>query len=331
MGKDKKENATNYDETIEKYIVEKIPVVKENSKVKDVLELMEKLSNTYESVSYVYVVDKNENLVGAFSIKELFNNSKNKPVKELMRKNVITVSPKHGLEKTADLALTHNLKQIPVTKSKKLIGVITSRKILSTLNISLKEDIFHFAGIHKSHLDFKNSLEISVFEAMEHRLPWLVAGLLGAILMAAYIGLFEEMLSKYLIIAFFVPALVYLSGALGAQFQTIFVRDIAVLGRELEFGKYLVKQLEVGFYIASILSICLFLIIAAFWEVVHIAFVISLATFISVMSTSFIALVTTLLIKRFKFDPALGSGPIATIISDIASVVIYFLVVVWLL
>ncbi|MEM4245042.1 MAG: magnesium transporter [Candidatus Nanoarchaeia archaeon] len=316
---------------LEKHLITKIPTVRQGSTVKDVLSMMERLSRTYDSVDYIYVVDNKDRLVGTFSIKELFNNPKNTPIRSLMQKGVISVSPDFELERIADLALKHNLKQIPVVKSKKLLGVVSSRKILSTLNRSLKEDILHFAGIHKSHLDFENSLEIPLSTAIKNRLYWLVIGFFGAMFMALYIGLFEETLAKYLIVASFVPAIVYMSDALGTQVQTVFVRDLAILGKDLNFKNYLFRQMRIAFFIALIIGVFLFSFIFLLWKVKVIAFAISLASFITLIVASFTALLITLLIKRFKFDPALGSGPVATIISDVTSVVIYFVVVALLL
>ena len=266
-----------------------------------------------------------------FYIQELFNNPKNTLVKQFMRKNIASASLKMEIEKVAHLALKHNLKQIPVVESKKLIGVLSSREILLTINKSLRKDIFHFAGIHKSHLNFENSMEIPLFKATKDRLSWLIVGFIGALLMALYIGMFEETLAKYLIIASFVPAIVYLSGALGTQVQTLFVRDLAVLGKEINVKRYFLKQMTIGFFIASIISVLMFSSIFLFYNVSRIALIISLASFITLIITSFTALIITFLIVRLKFDPALGSGPIATIISDLTSVVIYFIIVILLI
>jgi len=327
MGK----SITQFSKSIDKYLITKIPIVKENATVKSVLLMLEKINNIYDSVDYIYVIDKKGDLKGIFYIQELFNNPKNTLIEKFMQKDVVTVSLDTEIEKVAHIALKHNLKQVPVTEAGKIIGAFSSRRILSTINRSLKKDIFHFAGIHKSHLDFENSLEIPIFKAVKSRLPWLIIGLIGAMIMALYIGMFEQTLAEYLIIVSFIPAIVYICDALGTQFQTVFVRDLAILGKELSFKKYLLKQMIIGLLIALVVGVIIFFFIFLFWNIPIIAFIISLASFISLIVTGFTALLITLLIKRFKFDPALGSGPIATIISDMMSVVIYFLIVVWLI
>jgi magnesium transporter len=316
---------------IEKYLITKVPIVKKTDKVIDILNELEKSIIKYEIVNYIYVKNDDENLIGVFSIKELFNNHKKTKVENFMKTKVISVKPTEEFEKIAHLALKHNLKQVPVTISKKLIGVVSSKQIIHTINISLKKDIFRFAGIHKSHLEFENSLEIPLKKALQIRLPWLLIGLIGAILMAVFISFFEETLAKNIIIASFVPAIVYISGASVNQFQTVFVRDLAILGKEINLKKYFLKQLKIAFLTALLIGTILFLFINSVWQTQNTALIIALAASTTLLITGFNSLIITLLIKKLKFDPALGSGPIATIISDFSSIVIYFTIIVILI
>ncbi len=317
--------------SLEKYLIRDVPVVRETDSVQGVLTLLEKESNKYDSVDYVYVTDKADSLIGMFSVQELFNNPKATKVQRFMKKTVVTVSLHSELAKVSHLALKNKLKQVPVTKSGKLIGVVSSRQILSTINKSLLEDLMHFAGIHKSHVGFENMMEAPMLSLVKSRVPWLLVGLFGAMCVAAYIGLFEGSLTKYPIIAAFLPAIVYMSDALGTQIQTVFIRDMAMWGESLELRGYLLRQMALSLIISAIIGAILFAGIAAFWSGANVAFAISLACIIALMVTSLSALLSTILINRFRFDPALGSGPIATIISDATSIVIYFIVVVALL
>jgi magnesium transporter len=326
-----KNNKNKISKQIKKHLITKIPVVNEKDSLKKVFFVLEDKRIIYDSVDFIYVVNDTGNLIGYFSVKAVFNNSKDKIVKDIMKKSLITVSPMCELEKVAHLALKHDLKQVPVVKKNKLLGVVSSRVIFSTINKALKEDIFNFAGIHDSHLEFENSLKIPFLKIIKGRLPWLVIGFFGAMFMASYIALFEETLAKFLIISFFVPAIVYISGSVATQVQTIFVRDLAFLGKNINLKKYFFIQLGVAFLISLVISFLMFLFISLFWKNPFIAFVVSLACFISIVLTSMLAFFITLLIKKFNFDPALGSGPIATILSDILSVIVYFIVVIWLI
>lgn len=312
---------------LHRFLIKNVPKVNVNVKIRDVILLLEADTPTFERIDYIYVVDNEDNLIGVFSIKDVFNLPKETPVREIMKTKLVYVKPDEELEKIADIAIKHGLKQIPVVENKKLLGVVSSRTILATINRALKEDILHFAGIHKSHLDFQNSLEMSAIDSIKTRIPWLLFGLIGTMIIALFLNDFENVLKKYFIVATFIPAIVYLSDALGNQTQTIFIRDIAVLGKQLKIKSYVVKQLLITSSIAIIISFLLFISISALFKEPYIAFIIAVANFFTNLFASINGLTLAILIKRFKFDPALGSGPIATIISDFMTIVIYVSIV----
>jgi len=62
----------------------------------------------------------------------------------------------------------------------------------------------------------------------QHRLPWLLVGLAGALLAADFVGRFEGHLQETVMLAFFIPGIVYLADAVGTQTETIVVRGLSV-------------------------------------------------------------------------------------------------------
>lgn len=303
-----------------------VPTATTRETIGKILNRLSRESKLFDNIDYIYVLNKAGKLVGVVSIRELFIHNKNVPIERVMKKNIISVSPDTEQEKAVHLALKHNIKSVPVVKRGKLLGVVPSNKVLSILNRSLQEDILHFAGIHRSHLEYENTLEVPLFLSIWHRIPWLIIGLIGIIFTAAFINLFEATLEKYLILAFFIPAIVYMSDALGTQHQTLFIRDLAILGKELKMWQYYLRQMLIGFFLGILISTLVFLIVSFFWKQYYVAFVIALSMFIALLITSFTALLITSIINKLGQDPALGSGPFATIISDLTSVVIYLLV-----
>ncbi len=310
---------------IKKIIIE-VPVANRNETVGAVLNNIKKNIRKFKTINYIYVINSKKNLIGVVSLKALFRHSKKTEIGRIMETKLISVSPGTDQEKIADLAVKHNIKAIPVVENKKLIGIIHNDQILSTLNKALREDALHFAGIHKANLKYENTLETPLFLSILHRLPWLLIGLFGIIVAAIFISIFEETLQKYLILASFIPVIIYLSGALGIQHQTLFIRDITFLGKELKLTIYFLRQMFIGFLLSIVIGSIVFLIITFFWEEPFMAFVISTSIFFALIFTSFTALLTTLIIKKLKSDPAIGSGPISTIISDVTSIIIYFAV-----
>jgi Divalent cation transporter len=67
-----------------------------------------------------------------------------------------------------------------------------------------------------------------VTQRLYHRLPWLLLGLVGAMTSALLVGAFEEQLDKKVLLAFFVPAVVYMADAVGTQTETVLIRGLSV-------------------------------------------------------------------------------------------------------
>lgn len=301
------------------------PTVSKTSTVHEVISMLKKNSRKYESVDYIYVVE-NRNLIGVFSIKELFNLNPSTKVEKFMLTNVVSASPKSEGEHIAQLSINHGIKSIPIVESKRFLGVIPPHKVSKLINHSLRKDIFHFAGIHRSHLKYENTLEAPLHISVLHRTPWLIIGLIGIMITAGLMGLFEKVLEKNIILVFFIPTIAYISAALGNQIQTIFIRDIAVIGENLKMHKYVIKQLIISAIIAVIVGILMFLGITLFWKQTYIALAISIATVATLITSSITALGITYILKKSGKDPAVGGGPLGTVISDSTSIVIYLLI-----
>ena len=302
------------------------PSVKKNATIKTTIEMLNKDGKVYDSIDYIYATDENGELLGVFSIKDIFRFSPNTPIKKFMITKVVSVSSKTKSEEVADIALRYGIKSIPIVESKKLVGMIPPKKVSKMINDSLRKDIFHFAGIHKSHLEYENTLQVPLVKSVWHRAPWLIIGLIGVIITAGVISLFEKVLETNLILVFFIPAVVYISGALGNQIQALFIRDLTVMGEKLKIHKYIIKQTAISCIIAVIVAITTFLGLSIFWRNLEIGLIISIAMFTSIMITNFTAFIITYSLKKAGKDPALGAGPFATMISDATSIISYLII-----
>jgi len=300
--------------------------VKKNQNVAEIYDLLRKKSNLYEVMDYIYVTESNRKLIGVFSIKDIFRFHAKTPIEAFMQKKVITAAARTETEKVAHIALKHGIKAVPIVENERIIGVVSSKNLIKIINQSSTKDSFHFAGIHKSHLDYESTMHVPVMESIIHRVPWLISGLIGMLAVAAFIGIFENTLEENLIIAFFIPVIVYVCGALCTQIETLLVRDLAVMGKDLKVRSYIFKQGIISIVIALMVSALLFLTISSFWQDRGMASIISLAAFLSLTLTTITSFGVIFGIKKLGGDPALGGGPFGTVISDSLSIVVYLLV-----
>ncbi len=217
-----------------------------------------------ESINYVYVLSKNNSLKGVISIKELFRQKKSKKVSEVMVKELVVAHPYSDQERVSQLSLKHNIKAVPIVDSNnKFKGVVLSDDILDIVYKEAQEDIMHFAGINENSCVIDDVVKLSLKTSLKRRLPWLIVGLVGGLIVAWIIGLFEKTLAENIILTAFIPLVVYMASAVGTQVGFFIVRDLAI-NQKIDFLKYAWRHFRVIFFISLIVSILVFLIIFYF-------------------------------------------------------------------
>jgi len=153
------------------------------------------------------------------------------------------------------------------------------------------------------------------------RIPSLIIGLLLGIVLSFVTSKFAGVLAKNIAIAFFIPFVVYMAAAVGTQTQSIYVRDLKT--GKANFKKYLLKESALGFILGLILALVTALVILLWFKSVELALAVSLAIFGAVFTAPLIALIVAEILELEHNDPAVGAGPIATVIQDTVSILIY--------
>jgi len=303
-----------------------VPTTTADRTLADIHHDIEKNIRKLETINYVYVLDEAGKLIGILSLKDVVgDSSRTKKAWQLCKKEqLVTVKPWTDQERVAYLALKHNIKAVPVVDADHtFLGVIPSDAILHILYKETHEDLMRRAGIHSGHAPFDDVLSMPIGRSLLHRLPWLLIGLLGGVLTARVIGLFEETLEQNLILAAFIPLIVYMSDAVGTQMEAFIIRDIAVDHR-LPFLRYFGKQLFIVFLIAVLFGVLIFLAGSLLSDNPAISMVLAVSLFGAVCSSVFTGLLIPYGFHKLRMDPANASGPVATIIQDLLSIVIYF-------
>lgn len=278
-----------------------------------------------DMLQYVYVLDKDEIIKGVFSIREIFSNHSDLLAKEIMLSPVHHVLPETDQETAATIVLLQKIKAIPVLeRNGKFKGVITSRKIFEIFSEEHSEDLLYMGGVQKIYSAsdiIKNRLHVLILA----RLPWLLIGLAGGFLAALAVEGFEDILKEYIVLAFFLPLVVYMSDAVASQTIAIFIRAMA-LDHSFSVKRYMVRELSLGFFVALIVGFLLFMISFLWFYNLGLSLVLGIALFLSVLVAVSVALFMTVFLNFLKKDPAVGSGPFATIIIDLVTIFIYFTV-----
>lgn len=156
------------------------------------------------------------------------------------------------------------------------------------------------------------------------RIPSLTVGLFLGLFLSFTVSRFEEVLSKNVTIAFFIPFVVYLAAAVGNQTQTIYVRDLKT--GKTNFHTYLVKESILGVILGLFFSVLTTLIVWAWFKTLTLAMAVGLGVLGAVSVAPLIALIISEILELEHEDPAVWAGPMGTVVQDTMSVVIFGLV-----
>ncbi len=160
---------------------------------------------------------------------------------------------------------------------------------------------------------------------IEHRIPWLLLGLLGGFFTTVIVSKYEAILSADVRLAFFIPIIVYLSDAVGTQTETIYVRALSE-NKQINFAKYLFKESVIGFGLGIVSGVLLGAFAAYTLASSAIGLTVGLSMLINLTFAPVLAVFIPSILYKRRADPALGSGPIATIVQDLISLLVYFLI-----
>ena len=300
-----------------------VPIVNADDTIEKVEKLLKTDVKKFKSISNIFVVDSSQNFLGSFPITRLYSEVSTTTSKELIQgKKQVTVRP---LTRTHHLALTaidNNLTAIAVVDDTgKFLGAVVSQEIFKILDNQALEHTLKLGGVSRKHR--QNLLSIPITTSLKHRLPWLMLGLIGGIATAGLVRSFESTLERNLILAAFIPLVSYMADAVGTQMEAFIIRDVAV-DPKLDFKKYFIKQFKIIGIIAVLMSAVLYLVSIFLYHDPSLSLVVSLGLLIAVVSSILTGMMIPYYFSKLKFDPADASGPIATILQNILSLLIYF-------
>lgn len=157
---------------------------------------------------------------------------------------------------------------------------------------------------------------------IEHRLPWLIVGLIGGVIATVLSSRFGALLEANIQLAFFIPVIVYMADAVGTQTQSVYIRN---LGKDnVRLGTYLLKETLLGLVIGGLFGLGIGIFSYLWFGVFTTSVSVGLAMFLTMASAPIIALIVPTIIQKEHKDPAVGAGPFTTVIQDVISLMVYF-------
>jgi len=295
----------------------------ESQTVDDVVSDLRQNAEKYAAynVQYSYVVNVDHRLLGVLRLRDLLLAPPQRIISEMMIQNPTSVLVSTGLQELQHYFDSHPLFGLPVIDDdQKLIGVVRRDEVEKASEEQAGRTFLRFAGIMGG--EELRSLSLKIRSA--RRLSWLSINIVLNIIAASIIAMYEETLSSVIALAVFLPIVSDMSGCSGNQAIAVSTREL-VLGviRPRDWFYVFRKEFALGLLNGIALGFLLGFVAYLWKGNPYLGLVIGSALAINTLMAVCLGAVIPLVLKGFKADPALASGPILTTLTDMCG---FFLV-----
>lgn len=289
----------------------------------EAIERVRQMNEELEDLSYVYIVEDDDRLVGVLSFRDLVFKRPGVGLDEAMIHNPIAVGPYADREEAAELTNRYHLFSIPVVDGQqRLLGMVTNEEVIEAIQMEATEDFAVATGAGAEETVFT-----SVFSSVRMRIPWLSLNLVMALLVAFVIEKQTGIISREPVLAALMPVIALLGGNSGFQSLAVVIRSLAtdhvprsqvlqVLGRQFSVGIF--NGLILGVLSAGL---ALFLLDTGVFRSegaeLTIAAVVGLAAFGNVGVAGLAGASIPLLLRKLGADPAQASSIFLTLVTDL--------------
>jgi magnesium transporter len=311
-------------ESATRHLVRRVPTGSSNETVGSVLTRLP--GNVFDYADTIYVVDEVNTLTGLVPMPRLLAATPHSYLRDILTKPFPAAHEGADQESVASLALINGVAAVPVVDGQqRLLGVVPPQALLEVLRHEHEEDLHRFTGIRHYDLQARTAMESSPIRRARDRLPWLLVGLMGSMLATYVMTRFEHALQSQVVIAFFVPGLVYLADAIGTQTEAIAVRGLSL--SQSPVGTLIAGELRTGLIIGLTLGALTFPVVWLIFGDARLALAVSLALVTAGSVATSIGFLFPWTFFRLGKDPAFGSGPLATIFQNVLTLIVYYFTV----
>lgn len=270
-----------------------------------------------ENTDTLYVVNRQDVLIGTVSLANLLIASPDTSVVEIMNDEPQAISADTSDDEVASMFERYNWLSAPVIdEDHKLVGRITIDDVVDIIREDAEHSMMSMAG-----LDDEEDTFAPVGQSTKRRSVWLGVNLITALLAAAVSDLFEATLSQLAVLAILNTIVPSMGGVAGNQTLTLVIRGMALGHVTGSNSVWLVrKELAIGFLNGMIWAILIAGVIAIWKQDYMLGAVIAFAMMMNMIAAGLAGATLPLIMKRLKIDPALAGSVILTTITDVVGI-----------
>jgi len=311
--------------------------VYEDDTVEDVLNTIRKFATNTETIDVIYVINDKGELLDDIRIKDFIMASPDKRVDEIMDHRFIALHADDDQEVANEAFKMNNRVALPVvSKSNKLLGIVTIDDVLWVANEEFSEDMQKMGGTEALDEPY---LDTPFFKLIKKRAGWLIVLFLGEFLTASALAYFNDEIAKATVLVMFMPLIASSGGNSGSQASTLIIQAMAMGEITVaDWWRIMRREIFSGFTLGAILGLIGFLRICLWHTLmahgvmqdlygIHwflIAVSVGMSLIGVVLWGSLMGSMLPLILKRLGADPAVSSAPFVATLVDVTGLVIYF-------
>ena len=261
----------------------------------------------------IFIINQLNIPIGSVPSSRVLRTPRDVKMNSIMKNNKFLIPAEMDQEQVAYNFEQYNLFSAGVVdQNQKLIGMITVDDIVTVIKEEAEEDTLRLAGVSDEEISD------SAFSITKKRFIWLTINLLTAILASTVISLFNASIEKVVALAILMPIVASMGGNAGTQTLTVTVRLLAT--KELissNVNKIVSKEFLVGFYNGLIFAVITGLAIFVWFKDYHLSLLIAVAMIINMTAAGFFGIFISVILNKFKIDPAISSSVFVTTITDV--------------
>ncbi|MES2568909.1 MAG: magnesium transporter [Verrucomicrobiota bacterium] len=323
--------AAHLQQSVAVYARADFPLLRVGMSVEEALRVIRE-QGMGERIVYFYVAEENGRLAGVLPTRRLLTAPIETPLAELMIKRVVAIPKSATLLDACDIFVLHKFFALPVVdEERRVIGIIDigifTQEVLDLEEPEKVDNVFEALGFHLSQVR-----GASPWRAFQYRFPWLLATIGSGTVGALLAGLFEETLSRALVVAFFLALVLALAESVSIQSMTLTLQVLRTTHVTLRwFGRSAKRELLSALLLGTGCGMLVFLIVWLWRRSFDSAAVIGMSVAGSVVIACLAGLGIPSLLHAFKWDPKIAAGPITLAITDVATLLLYFSLASWML
>jgi len=306
--------------------------VHETNTVEDVLNIIRKHAKSSETIDVIYVINDKGELLDDIRIKDFIMASPDKKVNEMMDGRFIALHVEDDQEVANEAFKMNNRVALPVvSKSNKLLGIVTIDDVLWVANEEFTEDIQKIGGTEALNEPY---LDISAFRLFKKRAGWLIVLFLGEMITASVMQNFEEEIKKAVVLTLFIPLIISSGGNTGSQASTLIIQAMA-LGEVTIANWWRVMRREImqGIMLGTMLGIIGYTRVVLWGKLmpgvyeghdIRVALTVGFSLIGVVLWGTLSGSMLPLVLKKLGADPAVSSAPFVATLVDVTGLIIYF-------